>query len=277
MRKFYIQAGNGLRYDLQDRNKCFLNSPKGLGFSKNNSYVNVGNYFTVDDSKNNQKSINGSLIFKGDWYANYKEFIEFIKNYSDYKLVYKYDENDYYIDIDIIGVEKGDTDKHTFLECGIEMKSKSLWYKQTSITRTIEQSEELPQWDWRFDLTFSDETFDKIGIDNQGQVETPFEFELFGVVEGITLDIYQNGEIINTITFDIDLSDGDSLLYGNKDNNLYVYIKSNETLTNAFDCLDLSNDNWTKLPVGETSLKFHTDMGTISSVTITYFEEYEAV
>ena len=158
MRKFYIQASNGLRYDLQDRNKCFLNSPKGLGFEKDNSYINVGNYFTVDDSKNGQKTISGSLIFKNDWYANYKEFITFIKSYSDYKLVYKYDDIDYYIDIDIVEVTKGDTEGNKYLECDIEMLSKSLWYKQTSITRTIEQSDELPQWDWRFDLMFNDET-----------------------------------------------------------------------------------------------------------------------
>ncbi len=277
MRKFYIQASNGLRYDLQDRNKCFLNSPKGLGFEKDNSYVNVGNYFTVDDSKNGQKSISGSLIFKNDWYANYKEFITFIKSYSDYKLVYKYDDIDYYIDIDIVEVTKGDTEGNKYLECDIEMLSKSLWYKQTSITRTIEQSDELPQWDWRFDLMFNDETLDKIDINNQGQVETPFEFELFGVVEGLTLDVYQNGEKINTLTFNVDLDDGESLLYGNKDNNLYIYKKSNGVLINAFDSVDLANDNWAKLPIGETSLQFNADVGTISSVTITYFEEYEAV
>lgn len=83
MRRFYIQAGNGLRYDLQNKNKCFLNFPKGLGFEKDNSYVNVGNYFVIDDSKNEQKKISGELIFSGDWYANYKEFITFIKSYND--------------------------------------------------------------------------------------------------------------------------------------------------------------------------------------------------
>lgn len=277
MRKFYIQADNGLRFDLQNKSKCFLNAPEGLGFVKDNSYINVGNYFTIDDSKNEQKSIGGSLIFKGDWYNNYKEFITFIKSYNDYKLVYKYDDNDYYIDIDIIEVEKGDTGGNKYLECNIEMKSKSLWYKQNSITRTIEQAEELPQWDWRFDLTFNDETLDRIDINNQGQVETPFEFELFGVVEGLSLDVYKNGEVINTITFDVELEDGESLLYGNKDNNLYVYKKSDGVLTNVVDCLDLDNNNWEKLPIGETALKFNADIGTISSVTITYFEEYEAV
>lgn len=157
------------------------------------------------------------------------------------------------------------------------MKSKSLWYKQTSITKTIEQTATLPQWDWAFDLMFNDTTLDKIDISNQGQVETPFEFELNGIVEGITLEVYKDNKKINEIPFDITLASGESLLYGNRDNDLYVYKKSGSVLTNVFDNLDLSKDNWAKLPIGETKLQFKADVGNITSVKITYFEEYEAV
>lgn len=277
MRKFFIQAGNGLRYNLQNRNKCFLNEPSGLGFAKDNTYISVGNYFIVDDSKNEQKTISGILLFNNDWYANYKEFITFIKSYSDYKLVYKYDDNDYYIDIDIISVEKGDTAGNKYLECNIEMQSKSLWYRVNSITRTIEQIAELPQWDWNFDLRFNDVTLDKIDINNTGQCETSFEFELNGVIDGITLQIFKDGIVINEITFDIELTSSDSLIYSNKDNDIYLYKKTGNTLTNVFDCLDLEKNNFAKLPIGESSIKFTSELGNIASVTLTYFEEFEAV
>jgi len=277
MRKFYIEAGNGIRYDLQDKSKCFLNSPNGLGFKKNNSYIEVGDYFVIDNSKNSQKQISGELIFVGDWYKNYNEFIKFIKSYDNYRLVYKYDENDYYIDVDIVSIDKGDTGGNKYLKCDIQMNSKSLFYTSTEQTITIEQVEVLPQWDFTFDLTFQDTVLQSIDINNQGQTKSSFEFELKGVVIDPILKLYVNNEKVNELPFDINLSSGESLLFGNKDNDLYVLKKdSGGNITNAFSSLDLSNDNWFKLPIGESSISFDAQ-GTISEVKFTYYENYEAV
>lgn len=279
MRKFYIETKEGLRYDLQNKNKCFFNNPSGLGFAKTNTYVDIGDYFAIDNSKYSQKMITGELIFINDYYKNYNEFIKFIKSSSDYKLVYNYDDTDYYIDIDIISVEKSDTKKKKYLNCNIIMASKSLWYKATQKIISITEKEgNSSNWDVEFDFSFYDNLFDNITINNQGQIETPFEIEIEGAITNPKLEVYQNNEKINELNIYISTENiNDKILYGNKDNNLYIYKEVNGIKTNAMSSLLLENNNWFKLPIGTSIIKISSEIGTITSVKVTYYEEYEAV
>lgn len=277
MRKFYIEANNGLRYNLQNE-KCFLNSPTGLGFSKNTTYATVGNYFIIDNIQNAQKNITGQLVFMGDYYTNFKEFVDFSKAYKEYKLVYDANGTEYYIDIDIVSLSKSDSQRKGCLICDLSFLSKSLFYKKTENKYHLTPSNIGSRWDVDFNFMFTDEIPGQVLVDNSGHVPSSFEFEILGPVENPSLEVYEEGILVNDILFTVTIENGESLIFGNKDNNLYVYIKNLSTgdLTNAFETLDINNENFFKLRVGSSLLSFSGE-SPIPELSLTTYEEYEAV
>lgn len=111
VREFYIENETGQRFSMMDIEKgCFLSSPTGLGYSYNIEYSQIGENFIQNIRKLAQGQISGELIFKK--YDNYKKFVDFIESAKNLKFVYKVPlENgftEYFKDIDISNIEKGE-------------------------------------------------------------------------------------------------------------------------------------------------------------------------
>ena len=111
VREFYIENETGQRFSMMDIEKgCFLSSPMGLGYSYDIQYSQIGNDFIQNIRKLMQGQISGELIFKK--YDNYKKLVDFIESAEFLKLVYKVPfENgltEYFKDIDISNIEKGE-------------------------------------------------------------------------------------------------------------------------------------------------------------------------
>lgn len=120
VREFYVENELGQRFSLMDaENDCFFNSPAGLGYSYNIEYAQIGNDFIQNIRKISQGAINGELIFKK--YENYKKFIDFIESATNLKIAYKVPfENgftEYFKDIDVLSVDKGEKRLKWLLNC----------------------------------------------------------------------------------------------------------------------------------------------------------------
>ena len=111
VREFYIENETGQRFSMMNIEEgCFLSSPSGLGYSYDIQYSQIGNDFIQNIRKLTQGQISGELIFKK--YDNYKKFIDFVESTEILKFVYKVPfENgftEYFKDIDISNIEKGE-------------------------------------------------------------------------------------------------------------------------------------------------------------------------
>lgn len=111
VREFYIENETGQRFSMMNVEEgCFLSSPSGLGYSYDIQYAQIGNDFIQNIRKLTQGQISGELIFKK--YDNYKKFIDFVESTEILKFVYKVPfENgftEYFKDIDISNIEKGE-------------------------------------------------------------------------------------------------------------------------------------------------------------------------
>ena len=276
MRKFYIENDKGQRYDLQDVNKVILKNPSGLGATYNLTYSEVGAYFVKNSGKKAQQQIVGELLFVGDAYSNYREFGNFMKANSEYKLVYDIDGNEFLIDIDLQTINKGEKNNlNGTLDCLVLFNSKSLYYKRVDQTYQLEASLEGSRWDMVWDFQFTDQTPATLDIVNDGQVPASFDFIIYGSTLNPTVYVYQDGVIINSIDFTIDLQAGEKLLFSNKDDNLLVLLDDGAgNVTNAFYTLDIENDNFFKLPVGSTRLEFNTN---VPQLDFTLYKQYEVI
>ena len=278
MRKFYLEADNGLRYDFQNPKKCILESPTGLGFSKTNTYEKVGETFLKNSSDSNQKNITGILHFTGDYYKNFQEFANFIKTYADYKLIYEINNTEYFIDVDIQELTKSDSQRANMLSCNISFLTKTLFYKKIKNNYFLSTPEDCSKWNVKFDFFMIDDIPAIIDVKNKGHTDSSFDFELIGPLVNPTLKFIKDNKVINSIEFKVNLGSEEKLLYSNRDNNLYVIkINSNGIEEKALDCLDLKNDNFMKIPKGMTKLSFTAENTSVSKLTLNVYEEYEIV
>jgi len=276
VRQLFIEANNGLRFDLMDK-KHFLNLPSGLGFAQKSSYSKIGEYFIANNQELSQKSVQGEMIFTGNWYRNYLEFATFIKQYSSYKLVYGVNNQEYLIDIDFQMVSKGDTRGAPFLNCPVMLLAKSLFYR--SITREYEIQEEANEnrWDlnWSSGIRWQDSVAGVLSIRNQGQVPSAWAIEIEGAVNNPRITIWNEFGTEKVINFNIEIGINEKLRFSTVDYDLHCQkVTSTGEIVNILDALDYQNDNFVKLDIGANTI---TVEDSIPKAKFTLFESYVAI
>ncbi len=275
MRKFYIEAENGLRVDLQS-NKYFLHLPNGLGVKYDTAFSKVGEYYIKNSQELSQKVISGDLIFRNEYYKNYKSFIDFMSKYKKYSLVYAIENQEYYIDIVLNSIGKGDTQGKDYLSCPIEFSALSSFYKKITKTYALRSEANQNRWDisWSKGLLWQDATSGVLTVTNNGQSDSAWVIRINGACINPIITIATSDNRILEIPFNIELAGDEYIELSTIDNDLYC-IKGTPTGTvNAFDILDFSNDNFIKLPIGENEITIASD---IVGASLTLQEYYIGV
>lgn len=222
-----------------------------MGYSYNTEYSQIGDNFIQNIRKLAQGQISGELVFKN--YDNYRNFINFIESANSLKFVYIIPlENgniEYFKDIDISSVEKGQKGLNGLLICPVIFTIKSLWYEQKEVVYNITTQENEVRWNFRFNSRFVSYNNRKIIFQNQGHTNAPFLVEMDGYLLNPSILIEVNNEEIYELTFDLTLQSGEKLFYCTRDTGLFVYKQASDgTITNLFDSLDLNKINFFKIP-----------------------------
>jgi len=276
VRQLSIQASNGLRFDLMDK-KHFLSLPSGFGFAQKSAYSKIGEYFIANNQELSQKSIQGEMIFTGDWYKNYLEFATFIKQYNGYKLVYGVNDQEYLIDIDFQMLSKADTKGNSFLNCPVTLLAKSLFYR--SITREYELQEEANEnrWSlqWSNGIQWQDSVAGVLSIRNQGQVPSAWAIEIEGAVSKPRITILNEYGTEKEINFNVEIGSNEKLLFSTVDYDLHCQkVTSTGDVINLLNALDYQNDNFVKLDIGANTITVEDN---VPRAKFTLFESYVAI
>ncbi len=104
--------------------------------------------------------------------------------------------------------------------------------------------------------------------------------EIDGEVINPKIELYVEGELYQTVPFNVQIEEHEKLLYGTKENEFYINKQNtDETLKSLFslDVIEFENDNVVRLPIGKScELKLKAE-NEILNAQITILAFYKAV
>lgn len=283
MRKFYLENEYAQRYALHQPGKVFFGNVSGLGTSANARYISVGDVFLRDYMKSAQQPVVGTLYFlRGqNQYNSLRELVDFMYSAKNLKLIYIPDTGrniEYVRDIDLTAIAKGEIDVDKVLRVPVEFKCKSFYYNTRQATFVVETSEEERIYNYRYPTRYNDHANKTMDFNNTGHVEAPIEAEIYGFSQNPKIEILQNGVVVKRVEFPVQVNAGEKLLYSSKDGDLYAYIEDgNGNQTNVSGSLNLDNDNFFKLPIGQCKIRVSSSFGVINKVIIRTYKMYKVV
>lgn len=277
MRKFWIENEYGLRMSMNDIRTGFFTSPSGLGFSENISYINIGDSYIRSKATTEQGNITGVIVFREDPYQKYEDFISFICGGGKLKLVYSTSAGEYIRDVDVKSVAKSEIENGA-LQCEIGFACRSLFYKNQNTVFEIDHLEGELRFNFRWPARFNDYNNREVTVKNNGHVPAAFTAKIYGYSENPKIELIQNNKVVSSVKFPIILQQGELIEYSSLDGDLYCNMTDTEGITqNIVNDLDIENNNFFKIPVGESVLRVSGDTDATNKSIIQVFIFYKTV
>lgn len=280
VREFYIENELGQRFSMMDIEKCcFLSSPTGLGYSNDIQFIQIENDFIEDIKKIAQGQISGELIFKK--YDNFKKFIDFIEGANELKLVYKVplesETIEYYKDVNVSTVEKGEFGTDGVLRIPITFMCKSLWYEAKELVYNIDSVTNELRWDFEWNSAFTSYDNRNIVFENKGHTEAPFKLELNGEVINPKITIFEDEKEVGKLDLTgLTINSEEKFIYNTKDTGEQIYKEGAMWKENLFNFLNPNFINFYKLRKGVSKIRLEAD-NEITNGKLTIYVQYKAV
>lgn len=283
VREFKLVNEKGQEYSLMNINDyCLLTEPTGLGYSYSTEYERLGNTFIANLRKVEQGQINGIVNFLK--YDNYKNFIDFIESSEklkfSYKIPFEQGVKEYFKDVNIQSVPKSEIQTNGLISEPVIFDCLSLWYEENTVIYTIQPETGEIRWDFRWDSRFTDYDSRNLTYINKGHVEAPVLIEMSGHLVNPKVELYIEGELYQTVAFNVEIAEYEKLLYGTKENEFYINRqKTDGTIESLFslDVIDFENDNIIRLPANKScELKLTAD-NEVLNAQVTILAYYKAV
>ena len=280
-RKIYLRNGYGQIWSLNSSKTGFYTSPAGLGFDKETSYIAIGSKFISAELKDAQAQITGTIAFGKDGdktpYNVQHEFTQFTELEDKLEFVYETDAGTYYRDVDFISFGKTEI-SNGLLHCTVAFNCKSLFYDSQVDRFIVTRSDGELRYSFRYPARFNDYANRKVLVSNNGHTLAPFTAEIFGYCEYPRVVCLQNKQEVARVEFDTILQESEKILFSTVDGNLYCYRQATDgTLTNFTPNLDITNENFFKLPKGETELMIQSDTAATNRTIFCIYRYYRTV
>lgn len=283
VREFKLVNEKGQEYSLMNINDyCLLTEPTGLGYSYSTEYERLGNTFIANLRKVEQGQINGIVNFLK--YDNYKNFIDFIESSEklkfSYKIPFEQGVKEYFKDVNIQSVPKSEKQTNGLISEPVIFDCLSLWYEENTVIYTIQPETGEIRWDFRWDSRFTDYDSRNLTYINKGHVEAPVLIEMSGHLVNPKIELYIEGELYQTVAFNVEIAEYEKLLYGTKENEFYINRqKTDGTIESLFslDVIDFENDNVIRLPLNKScEIRLKAD-NEVLNAQVTILAYYKAV
>lgn len=278
MRKFYLENEAKQRFSLWG-NRVYMVDPSGLGIKHDATYIRIGKTFLRNQKLQvSQGEISGTIEFlEPGGNKRFKEFYDFCAAASSLHLIYDPGDGTEYIrDIDIGEVQKSERTGGT-LPIKVKFLCKTLYYSAINNSFSFESVTDEKRYDYTYDFTYGDYGTYEAAIHNDGHVEAPFECVIYGYCVNPSIYIIQNDEVIYEAIFPVAVEQGDYLKYSSRDGMLEVTLVSDGKETNIMNLLDITKDNFFKIPVGDSKIVFTSGSSSTNIVTVTIYKMFEVV
>lgn len=253
--------------------------PKGLGFAMSNSYTRMGHRFVRTESLLQQGEITGSLMTAD--YAAFRDFANYLLRSENLKLRYRSLVNDgyFYRDVDVVKLEKSEIQEEgRVLSCPVTFKCKSLYYQDAAIYYVVSATELDRRYTIPYPNRYSDFALREDTMENDGHIPASLSFEIDGYCENPRIEVENDAGTLYDITFPVTIQAGERLEYSSMDGDVYIRkVGSGGSETNLVTLLSLDNDNFIRVPVGTSRIRFSSDTGTTNRTMYSMHKFYEAV
>lgn len=229
-RAFRLVNGNGASYGITSK-ETFFHDPSGLGFSKKNSYHQVGSRYVRVDSQPDQISVQGSIAFLGDDpYGEYFKFVSFCQIEPLYLFYTPDPDKDsavstsgrtYMLPVTVSRLDKTEIEKDGYLDCSITFEALSPWVRYLELDNGDQSKRVEPlTWGITWGVRFGYNPFSG-GITSDGSQYSPARLTIKGPITNPTWSLYVNGNKVSDGAFDTAthgdfvLAEGENLVIDN--------------------------------------------------------------
>lgn len=275
LNNFFLINEFNIRYNLKNIKQGLIPSISGIGYEYERTYIRVGKTYKLDKSEIKQGNLSGSVIFKK--YEEYQKFINYIEGSEELRVIYKPIDIEYFRDVEFAGITNV-INKGSTTECELMLNCKGLYYTEDSKRFVVEDVEGESRYPLPYPYRFNDYSNVAIDYNNVGHTEGEVLAEIFGYMDQPKIELYVNGIIKYKIAFNIIVEDGQRLLYSAKDGDNFVMLEDSDgSQTNIVGCLLLENDNFFKIPKGNSILKVTSESGVLNKVVFRILTAYKGV
>lgn len=272
--KFYIMNEKSTRYDLNSPDKGVFTSPDGFGIEHSVDYLKIGNTWSKDKEELTQPAPSGKIVFPVKPYQTFNDFINFINSAKELVLVYQPAGllKEYFAEVDIISIDKGGFHSEA-LVVPVKFKCKTLFFTEEIFEYHIKRTDKEMRWDFRWEARFNDQNNLHFEFHNDGHVESPFVLSFTGYCLNPTVIVVQEGKEIYKSKYSVELQANERLEISTFDGDLYIR-------KNGYDAkslLDFTQENFFKLPTGDSEIYFSCEAGIMNNVLLNLEKYYKGV
>ena len=186
------------------------------------------------------------------------------------------DGTEYIRDIDITEVDKTEKTGAT-LPITVSFACKSLYYLKNNNRFIFEPTETEKRYDYRYDYKYGDYgTYEAI-INNNGHAEAPFECTIYGYCTNPAIQVLKNNKILYEVVFPVTVEIDEYIRYSSRDGQLEATFVTGNNEINLMNMLDIEKDNFFKIPVGNSMIRFVSSSESTNVITATVYKMFEVV
>lgn len=282
IRKFSLLNEYNQEFALNDVRTGFLDSPAGLGWEANYSYTQFGTAFISNEITDKQAQISGTLVFAtAAPYTAKQQFIRFVRDAKKLAIKWTTTAGTYLKDVDLVRFGLSEIGDGGILECDVLFMAKSLWYSPTVLTlvvgaSTVGETETI--WPIEFPAVWRALSSGTVVANNDGSNPAAIQIVFYGPIANPVVKLYQDGVELAKLVITKTITAGEYIYYSSRDTDLYCYsVSTLGVVTNLMPSLSILNENFFKLPVGESTLAFSADSAITATIQTKVFREYKAV
>lgn len=278
-RTFTLKNSIGETLEMNGSERLFT-SPSGLGYTQTNNLASIGSGFYINAKRDFPKrNLVGTVVFAGqDPYGQYVDFVNYLNKGYALTIIYNPNGTDYYAEIDVDYVQKGEYNNIGILEVPVSFVMKTPWYRVSPQTVNIEPGSggNLSIFDLKFDFEFISENTDGSSqVSVQGHLPASIEVIVPGPLTNPTISLYsESGDVLGNMVLTATVPSGSTLRYSSKYLDPGVWIDDVEQI----EQLNINNENFFRVPVDENCELRITSEGVASiNATVNIYNYYRSV
>ncbi len=257
MRRFYFENSRGETLDLQSETLLFQ-IPTGLGFGSGNEYAEgAPGFWGAVSTAGAEGSITGEITIIRGGYHEYERLMHWLAVAGDIKLLYcPTPHRRLYRDIDIRSLELGEMSQAGWLVLPVEIMPKTPYYKKQGskyVLHSGSRAEMTMLFPFEFPFIFSHNTSDST-VELMAGGEYPASFELYinGPISTPVFTVKDKSEKVYGVldVSKVSLREGEQIYYCSRPYAEGVWKISGGRRNDLIETLDLSNNNFIRIPPG---------------------------
>ena len=244
VRKVYFVNQDGDRINCLLRSS-FFNDLQGLGFANEYNMLSPKDgFYTITEQQTVQPSISGiiSFIDRKTAYKDYRTLTSWINRATELSIAYApYDNIEYFIDVAIDSVSKGELDTGGYLSCDISFLALTPWYSANPATLSFDESilHDIKRYDYNYSYKYVNTTTPgELDFTVSGDYDAAIYFVAQGGLEDpvLTLLNKSTGAIIGQVDLTgLTVNDNQQLVFATTKKRNGIWIKEGTNYTDIID------------------------------------------